>query len=274
MSFYSKSFLIFSLLSLSFQANALTVQHTNTAFGKEGNCVAIMSLHSQQQITQLEMNITVQDATGRTLGTHRIEVEEIGASYATNSRDEFLEGEYICQDKFSLVVTRAVGIMDNQTIDLLQNKLVEVADFKPMPIRLQAKSEVNVQSVPVSNTKDIFSELMSLIKSGKRTVSEYRTYLKKYDFDHSTEDGLPGFSVSGIDIFNDSPSPEDIIRLYFDEDQQLVAIFSFSGLGAANHDLFVEKAEIANGKLLFLVKKHPMVKQLKRHVKEIMSNAG
>ena len=273
MSFYSKSLLAFSLLILSFQANALTVQHTNTAFGKGGNCVAIIFLSSQEEIKQLDMSITVQDATGKTLGTHRIEVEEIGASYATNSRDEFLEGEYICQDKFSLVVTRVVGIMDNQTIDLLQNKLVEVADFKPMPIRLQAKSEA-VQSVPVPNTKNMFGELMYLIKSGKRTVSEYRTYLKKYDFDHSTEDGLPGFSVSGIDIFNDSPSPEDIIRLYFDEDQQLVAIFSFSGLGAANSDVFVEKAEIANGKLLFLVKKHPMAKQLKRHVKEIMSNAG
>jgi hypothetical protein len=131
-----------------------------------------------------------------------------------------------------------------------------------------------VQLVPVSDSKGMFSELLSLIKRGKRTESEYRAYLKKHDFDQGTEDKLPGFTVSGVDIFNDSPSPEDIIRLYFDEDQQLVAIFSFSGLGAANSDVFVEKAEIANGKLLFLVKKHPMAKQLKRHVKEIMSNAG
>jgi hypothetical protein len=274
MSFYSKSFLVFSLLSLSFQANALTVQHTNTVFANRGQCVATIFLRSQQEIKQLDMSITVQDATGKKLGTHSIEVEEIGASHATDSRDEFLEGEYICQDKFSLVVTRVVGIMDNQTIDLLQNKLVEVADFKPMPIHIKAKSESNVQSVPVPNTKDMFGELMSLIKSGKRTVSEYRTYLKKYDFDHSTEDGLPGFSVSGIDIFNDSPSPEDIIRLYFDEDQQLVAIFSFSGLNSANSEVFVEQANIANGKLLFLVKKHPMAQQLKRYVKEVMSNAG
>jgi len=131
-----------------------------------------------------------------------------------------------------------------------------------------------VQLVPVSNSKGMFSELMSLIKRGKRTVGEYRTYLKKNDFDQSTEDKLPGFAIYGVDIFNDSPSPEDIIRLYFDEDQQLVAIFSFSGLHSANSEVFVEQANIANGKLLFLVKKHPMAKQLKRYVKEVMSNAG
>jgi interleukin receptor mimic protein A len=141
MSFYSKSLLAFSLLILSFQANALTVQHTNTVFGNMGHCVAIIFLRSQQEIKQLDMNIIVQDATGKKLGTHNIEVEEIGASHATDSRDEFLEGEYICQDKFSLVVTRAVGIMDGQKVDLLRDKLVELADFKPMPIRLKTKSE-------------------------------------------------------------------------------------------------------------------------------------
>jgi hypothetical protein len=141
MSFYSKSLLVFSLLNLSFQANALTVQHTNTMFGMGGNCVAIMSLHSRQEIRQLDMNIIVQDATGKKLETHDIEVEEIGASHATDSRDEFLEGEYICQDKLSLVVTRAVGIMNDQKVDLLRDKLVELSDFKPMPIRLKTKSE-------------------------------------------------------------------------------------------------------------------------------------
>jgi hypothetical protein len=132
----------------------------------------------------------------------------------------------------------------------------------------------HVQLVPVSNSKGMFSELMSLIKSGKRNVSEYRAYLKKQGFDKSTEDKLPGFTIYGVDIFNDSPSPENVIRLYFDEDQQLVAIFSFGGLDSGNSEVFMEQANIANGKLLFLVKKHPLAKQLKRYVKEMVSSAG
>jgi hypothetical protein len=140
MSFYLKSLLTVSLLS--FQANALTIQHTSTAFGNMENCVAVLLLSSpMEEIRQLDIGITVQDAAGKKLGTHSIQVEEIGASNATDSRDEFLGGYHICKYNFSLVVTRAVGIMDDKKVDLLRDKLVEVVDFKPAPIRLKAKSD-------------------------------------------------------------------------------------------------------------------------------------
>jgi len=134
------------------------------------------------------------------------------------------------------------------------------------------------QLPPASGSESVYAELMSLIDSGKNTLGEYQSYLKKHDFSQDANEKFPGFNIFQKDISGDdseSPSPEDVITLFFDNHYQLVAIFSFSiGSKLPYSKQFVEKSQVGNGQLVFLIKKHPMSKKIERQMKEWVSNAG
>lgn len=136
------------------------------------------------------------------------------------------------------------------------------------------------QSPSASSSKLVYAELKSLIESGKSTLGEYQSYLKKHDFSQDANEKLPGFNIFQKDVYKDISteedysSPDDALILLFDNHYQLVAIFSFlmdSELSPSKK--FVEKSSVGNGQLAFLIK-HPMSKKIERYMKEWVSRVG
>jgi hypothetical protein len=159
-------------------------------------------------------------------------------------------------------------------IDETQRKnIIEVLTDKTEVYYNQSFS-TQTQGQSPATLNPVYTELMSLIESGKHTAGEYHSYLRKHDFDQGADEKLPGFSVfsKGIFLEEDEENLDDVITLYFDHHHKLVAIFSFSiGSKLPLSKKFVEKSQVENGQIVFLVKNHPMRKKIERFTKEWVS---
>lgn len=102
----------------------------------------------------------------------------------------------------------------------------------------------------LKNSSPVYAELMTLVNTSTNTIGAYQPYLQRYGFSQSPSQK---FYIFQKDIFyEDSPSPDDALVLFFDGQNRLLAIFSMASQLSVTNKFVEASNQLSYGQLVFL----------------------
>lgn len=115
----------------------ITLQHTQTVYVNMGICSANLSVDGGfNDVRNLVMQVALLNPAGKVIERHTLRLEEIPPSNADRHQTVFLESEAVCKDGLSLRIDKATAQIGGKPMDLLKSGVLQVSDFRPMPIFL------------------------------------------------------------------------------------------------------------------------------------------
>ena len=114
----------------------LWVRHSSTVSANMGQCAITLSFDSQTQTVQgMKLKVSLLDTRGAVQARGEIEVPDFGQSEAQRFTDAHWGHAALCDDGLVLRIDEARARVLGKSFDLLAKELLEVEEFKPMPIR-------------------------------------------------------------------------------------------------------------------------------------------
>lgn len=121
--------------------HAVEFWHSSTVWAGQGQCSAMFTFDSgMEEVRNLHVSVTVANKIGKKVSTGVLEIPQFGQSSANRYADAFLEGEEICADDLTNVVTEATAIVRGKRTDLLKSKALSARDFRPFKVRVGNKT--------------------------------------------------------------------------------------------------------------------------------------
>lgn len=118
-------------------AHALDFWHSSTVWAGFGQCSAQFTFDSGlEEFKSLQVSINAVDRAGKAVASGVLEIKDFGSSSATRYAEDFLEGEEVCAEGLTIVVTKATAMVNGKRVDLLKTKGLSARDFKPFRIRI------------------------------------------------------------------------------------------------------------------------------------------
>lgn len=118
-------------------AYAVDFWHSNTVWAGHGQCAAVFTFDSGlEEIRNLQVSVSAVDKSGKKIASGVLEIKRFGQSTADRYSEAFLEGEEICADDLTIVVTKATATVAGKRTDLLKGKSLSPRDFKPFKLRI------------------------------------------------------------------------------------------------------------------------------------------
>jgi hypothetical protein len=116
---------------------AVDFWHSSTVFANQGQCSALFSFDSgMEEIKNLQVTVSAVNKSGKKVASGILEIQEFGGSTADRYSQAFLEGEELCADDLTIVVSKATAIINGKQVDLLKTKMLSARNFKPFKIHL------------------------------------------------------------------------------------------------------------------------------------------
>lgn len=132
---------------LSTNANAIDFWHSSTVWAGQGQCSAVFSFDSgMEEFNNLQVYVSVLNKDGKTIASDVLEIERFGGSSAERYDQAFLEGEEICEDDLTIMVNKAIAVLDGKPTDLLENGTISAREFKPFKILFGKSLETSKQT--------------------------------------------------------------------------------------------------------------------------------
>jgi hypothetical protein len=129
---------------ITLSAFAVSIHHSGTSF-VQGNCHPEFFLDagsfSDEEITNMEIVVTAVDASGKTIDSGSLIIAQIGGSSANRYKTDSLHGGIFCNDFSIFIITKATGKINGKQVDLLSKNLLDIEDFKPVPVKIKAVQE-------------------------------------------------------------------------------------------------------------------------------------
>ena len=115
----------------------LWVQHSATTMGNMGQCAIRLTFDSQdQEVKGLVLKLAAVDAKGAVQARGEMAVPDFGQTSAQRHAEGHWSHAALCDDGLTLRIERASARVLGKPFDLLARQLLEVDDFKPMPIQI------------------------------------------------------------------------------------------------------------------------------------------
>ena len=103
----------------------------------KGNVLLYISFDSgMEEIKNLQVTVSAVNKSGKKVASGILEIQEFGGSTADRYSQAFLEGEELCADDLTIVVSKATAIINGKQVDLLKTKMLSARNFKPFKIHL------------------------------------------------------------------------------------------------------------------------------------------
>ena len=125
---------------MSGQAQAIGMWHSDTVWANQGMCAANFTFDSGlDRVQQLKVHIQVLDKkTNKVVAQDVIEVDEFGGSNADRYATGYWHSDIACDQDLRLLVTQAQAVIDDERVDLLAKRELEIRPFVPYEITIQA----------------------------------------------------------------------------------------------------------------------------------------
>lgn len=115
----------------------LWVYHSSTVYGNMGQCAITLSFDSQtQSVRGLNLKLVAVGKDGAVRARGDVTVPDFGESEATRYVDAHWGHAALCEDNLQLRIEQARGKVLGSSFDLIARQLLEVDEFKPMPISI------------------------------------------------------------------------------------------------------------------------------------------
>lgn len=115
----------------------LWVQHSATSMGNMGQCAVRLTFDSQdQEVKGLLLKLAAVDAKGTVQARGEMAVPDFGQTSAQRHAEGYWSNAALCEDGLTLRIERASARLLGKPFDLLARQLLEVDEFKPMPIQV------------------------------------------------------------------------------------------------------------------------------------------
>lgn len=115
----------------------LWVQHSATSMGNTGQCAVRLTFDSQdQEVKGLLLKLAAVDAKGTVQARGEMAVPDFGQTSAQRHAEGYWSNAALCDDGLTLRIERASARVLGKQFDLLARQLLEVDEFKPMPIQV------------------------------------------------------------------------------------------------------------------------------------------
>ena len=115
----------------------LWVQHSATTMGNMGQCAIRLTFDSQdQEVKGLVLKLVAVDAKGAVQARGEMAVPDFGQVSAVRHAEGHWSHAALCDDGLTLRIERASARVLGKPFDLLARQLLEVDEFKPMPIQI------------------------------------------------------------------------------------------------------------------------------------------
>lgn len=130
-----------SLLSQPAQAgtdiDTLFIWHSGTVAGTEQDCTLLLGIDSQGQAVQgMKLKLALSNGSGQVIARNEISVADFGH----NESRRYGEGRWshpaFCGGQRQLNIEQARARVLGKQFDLLARELLDIDDFKPMPMQL------------------------------------------------------------------------------------------------------------------------------------------
>jgi len=120
------------------QVYAIEMWHADSAFAGQGMCAAKFTFDSGglDTIQNLRVSVTAYNA-GKKIDSGILKVNEFGNCDACRYAEAFLESEAMCNDNISIIVTKAIAIVNGKNTDLLKSNQFSIRAFKPFQVKIQ-----------------------------------------------------------------------------------------------------------------------------------------
>jgi|GEM_PF-2370121 len=116
---------------------ALRLWHAGTVAANMGQCAVVLSVDGQgQQVSGLRLRLAAVDGGGSVQARGEARFADFGASHAERYQDASWAAEALCDEGLTLRIEQAHARIDGQRADLLAQRLLQIEDFRPLPIRL------------------------------------------------------------------------------------------------------------------------------------------
>lgn len=127
-------------LGMAGPAQAIQMWHSDTVFANQGMCAANFTFDSQMEsVRELKVHIQVlSKKNNKLVAEDVIEVDDFGDSSAERYATGYWHNEIACDQDLRVVVTGATAVMGGERVDLLAKKLLDVQNFVPYEISIQA----------------------------------------------------------------------------------------------------------------------------------------
>lgn len=115
----------------------LWVRHSSTVSANMGQCAITLSFDSQRQTVRgLNLKLVAVGKDGKVEARGEISVPDFGESEATRYIDAHWGHAALCDDDLQLRIEYARAKVLGSSFDLIARQLLEVDEFKPMPISI------------------------------------------------------------------------------------------------------------------------------------------
>ncbi len=128
-------------VTAAFPAHATTdpvplwVRHSSTVFGNMGQCSITLSFDSQRQtVRNMTLKLAAVDKNGSVRARGEMTVPDFGESEATRYINAHWSHSDLCDDDLQLRIEQARAKVSGASFDLIARQILEVEEFKPMPI--------------------------------------------------------------------------------------------------------------------------------------------
>lgn len=119
----------------------LWVRHSATVSANMGQCAITLSFDSQNQAVQgMKLKVSLLDTRGAVQARGEVSVPDFGQSEAQRFTQAHWGNAALCDDDMTLQIEEARARVLGKSFDLLAKQLLEMEDFKPMPIRFGKSS--------------------------------------------------------------------------------------------------------------------------------------
>ena len=137
MKFIATSFLVLTS-GIASPSQAIEFWHSNTVWAGQGKCSAVFTFDSgMEEITNLQVAVSGFTKEGRQVISSTLTVHSIGVNSVERYAEAYLEGEEVCSDELTIVVTKATAVIQGKTLDLLKAKMITAKSYRPFKIRIE-----------------------------------------------------------------------------------------------------------------------------------------
>lgn len=113
------------------------IWNNDTVLAGQVYCAGHFMLDSfAESVANLEMTIEVLDGSASVAESFDVKVDNFGGNSATRYSTFFIESQKVCLDGATILIRHAKAQMEGKSLDLLEQGLLEVYDFKPLKIEL------------------------------------------------------------------------------------------------------------------------------------------
>ena len=115
----------------------LWLWHSATLLGEDGRCAILLGVDSQgQRVQGMKLRVNLSRPDGRVIARNEIRLGDFGQDDAHRIGEGRWSDPLLCGEQLALHIEQAEARVLGKAFDLIGRQLLEIDDFKPMPIRV------------------------------------------------------------------------------------------------------------------------------------------